>query len=218
MFEISNIERLVLLALDKGQAQMTEMRLVTVTGLDLKEVQDSLACLVKLGRARQVFHGSEPYHVSTTLSSQPIFPNWQELLGAFCAEVPPFEEGDTLATMYVSCGVVLLAAIVGGTRDEATISRATMLPIEFVMLVLGMAERQGVLSLDAAFDLQGTIRKRSHDFDEVEQSLDCLKEHLWEFCWTPGIEVALNNLRNGRQFGGAVDLWVNEEALERPLA
>jgi len=214
MFEMSKEERLVLLALDKCDWEMTETHLALVTGLLREEIQRSVDSLANLGRARQVLDRTETRYVWTSLSSQPIVSNWQEWLSAFCAVFPQFVDGDTLGTVFDSCGVVLLAAIVGGTRDEESISRATMLPVEFVMLVLGMAERRGVLSLDAAFDLQQTIRQRRHDFDEVFQSLDCLKESLWSFCWTPGIEADLCNFRGGRQFGGTIDRWLDQDALD----
>jgi hypothetical protein len=213
MFEISREEPLVLLALDKCDAVMTETCLGLVTGLPAEEIQKSVTSLAKLGRARRLLLEDETYYVLIPLSSQPVFRDWKEWLGTFCALSPQFVEGDTLGTMYASCGVVLLAALVGGTRDAESIACATMLPVRFAMLVLGMAERQGVLSLGSAFDLQQTIRERSHDFDEVEKRLHDLKEDLWEFCWRPEIEADLCTLREGRQFGGAVDRWVDQEVL-----
>jgi hypothetical protein len=210
MFEISCEERLVLLALDKYGAVMTETCLGLVTGLPAEKIQKSVASLAKMGRARRILLRDETYYVSISLSSQPVFPNWNEWLGTFCAVFPQFVEGDTLGTMYASCGVVLLAALAGGTRDVGSISHTTKLPVGFAMHVLGMAEREGVLSLDSAFNLKQTIRQRNHDFGEVEQRLHDLKEDLWEFCWTPEIEAELCTLREGRQFGGAVDRWVDQ--------
>jgi hypothetical protein len=214
MYEMSREERLVLLALDKRETGMTETSLGVVTGLHSEEIQKSIASLANLGRARQVLDGAETYYISNSLGSQPLSRYWTEWLKIFCAAFPQFVAGDTLGTMYASCGVVLLAAVVGGTRDAESIARATMLPVNFAMLVLGMAERQGVLSLDSAFDLQQTIRERSHDVAETERRLHCLKEDLWALCWTPGIEAALHTFREGRQFGGAVDRWIDQEALD----
>ena len=183
-----------------------------------EEIQESIIRLANLGRARRLLLEDERYYVSISLSASRHFqigrsgwePSVQCTLG--------FARRDTLGDRVLSsCGVVLLAAIVGGTRGRGfSIARATILPVEFAMLVLGMAERQRVLSLDSAFDLQQTIRGAGPWFPrEIEQRLHDLKEDLWEFCWTPGIEAELHTFRKGRQFGGAVDRWVDQEALDK---
>ncbi|MGA2219444.1 MAG: hypothetical protein ABSG51_15245 [Terracidiphilus sp.] len=85
MIEISSKERLVLLALEKCQAEMTEMRLVTVTGLPIEEVQESVVSLVKLGRARQVLDGPE---ATSEFTCKPVRP--RQILSESNAAPEPF--------------------------------------------------------------------------------------------------------------------------------
>ncbi|MGB8481461.1 MAG: hypothetical protein WCE63_21850 [Acidobacteriaceae bacterium] len=211
MNEISSKERLVLLAVERYESGISRTGLGLVTGLPMEVVQESIINLEVLGPIQQVL-GGKTYYVSTPLASHPLFPCWKEWLGIFCEAVPRVIEGDTLGTMYASCGVVLLAAILGDTRDAESIASVTTFSVKFVMLVLGMAERQSLWFLDSAFELQQELCDHLHDLVEIERCLQDLSDDLWELCWSPDIEAELHKFRAGRQFGGAVGCWVEEEA------
>lgn len=214
MNRLSSSDRLVLLALQAHAPCLTEDQLQMITHLPTEIVQESILTLEALNRARSGVDRGETYQVAIPLSDRPLLPLWEAWLAFYFEAQPPYAEGDTLATMYDQCGVILLTAIVSGTRDPDLISCVTSLPLPFTMLVLGMADRRNIWDLDSTFELQRRLTTTNIDLHEVDNCLDWLKEELWEFCWTPKIEAKLHEFRAGHQFGGKVDWWLDSETLD----
>ena len=201
MSEISSHERLVLLALRADPSGLTHSQLAS-------------RCVSKLEALKRAFHVVEAtytYYVAPPSLTGPLLPDWQGWLEFYCEAQPQYEQGDTLATMYACYGVVLLAAILGGTRDSERISRATTLPLPFVTLVLGMGSKRNVWDVDSVFQLQQRLSDGGADLGEIEKDLHWVKEELWEFCWTARIEARLHEFRSGHQFGGRTDTWIAAE-------
>ena len=211
MSKLSTKERLVLLALQAHAPGLNEHQLEMITHLPTETLQDCLSKLEALGRTHSVAGRLETCYVASPLSEVPLFPNWERWLALFCEAQPQYAEGDTLATMYCQCGVVLLTAIVAGTRDIDLISEVTTLPPAFVMLVLDMADTWNIWDLDSIFHLQERLSSGDVKLDQIESTLHWVKEDLWEYAWTPAIEATLHQYRAGHQIGGKVDWWIDSE-------
>jgi hypothetical protein len=211
MNSIGNKDRLVLLALEKLSAGSTEMSLAIATGMEFGDVQASIVRLEQIHRVERMEHGSKTYFFAAPLSEAPLFAYWEEWLDFFCEVHSPVTEGDTLATTYDCLGVVVLTALLSGNRDAEFIVRVSSLPLDFISLVLGLADRLKIWWLDSLFELQELLRDSNKALSEIDSCLQYVKENFWEICWTPGIEEALQDLRAGRQFGGKIDMWIADE-------
>ena len=207
MSVLSSKERLVLLALQADPSGLTHFQLTAVTSLGWEEIEQCVRRLETQDRACHLVEGPYTHYFARSLSEQPLFPNWEQWLALFCEAQPQFESGDRLATMYACCGVVLLTAVVGGTRNPELISQVTTLPLEFTRFVLAMADSRHIWDLESVFALQQRLCREDLEFGEIEKALHWVKENLWDFCWTPAVECRLHELRERRQFGGRTDSW-----------
>lgn len=212
MSQLSYKERLVLLALQAHASGLTKTQLAAITGLPSDTLRQPLSRLENLGRATIELTGHQERCYATVFpSNQPLVPRWQEWLAVFSEDQPQFEPCDAFATTYASCGVVVLTAIVGGTKDADRITLATTLPVAFVAQVLDMADRQDIWGLDSIFSLHQQLSHEVIDSAVIESTLHWVKENLWGLCWTPAVHVILNEHRAGRQFGGKTDDWTEAE-------
>lgn len=157
---------------------------------------------------------ASPSQSGLRVAAEPLFEDWQAWVADFCAHYPLAVEGDTLGTTFLSFGAVILSAILAGTRDETELADATRLPAGFVRFVLAMVTELKVsASLDLS-DLQRTLLSRRSDLREVKSSLEAAEEQAWNACATPETVPKLIELRAGRQFGGGMDAWVDEEGYD----
>lgn len=214
MTEVSSKERLVLLALQADASGLTHSQLTAVTSLGWEEVEQCVQRLEDLERAYHIVDGAYTFYFASPLPDEPVSPRWEEWLAVFCEAQPQLVDRDRLATMYASCGVVLLAALVGGTTDPERISRVTTLPLQFVSFVLALADSRAIWDLDCVFELHQRLRGEDVDFADIEKDLHSVKENFWDFCWTPAMEATLHELRERRQFGGKVDSWTEAEDVD----
>lgn len=211
MSNISNTDRLVLLALQAHASGATAAQLQIITHLRSSALQKSLARLASMNRAISFDDQAGLFFKSVPVSDQPLIPLWENWLAFYCETGPTSVEGDTRGTLYLSCGVILLTAITGGTRNPEIISRVTNLPPEFVSLVLAMAKTQNIWCLDSILHLQELLCGREIDLDEIEESLRRILEEFWACCWAPDIEALLHERRGGYQWGGQIDSWINPD-------
>jgi hypothetical protein len=109
------------------------------------------------------------------------------------------------------CGLVILTAVVSGTRDAQVLARLSTFPEGFVGWVLEMMDDLDVWWSDRLFDLERTILQNSSDFKDVDDSLHGVKEEFWNAatCASPAM---LRSLHGGRQYGGQVDPSLEESA------
>jgi hypothetical protein len=124
------------------------------------------------------------------------------------------EEGDTEATTYVSCGIVILAAVSTGSRDVQFLTGLTSFPDRFVLQVLRLMDRLELWSSVLAFDLERTIRQDATDFAGIDASLLSLTEEFYNAWWSPDLGAALHTFRAGRQYGGLQDRWIDDDDLK----
>jgi hypothetical protein len=110
--------------------------------------------------------------------------------------------------------VVLLAALVSGSKNMELIAGVTKLPFDFVLLVLGMADRVKVFDQDVAYEIQRAV-KDNQDFDEILDYLNELLEDFLGFRWRDEVEHRLDKFRTGRKLLGTVDDWVEAELLPK---
>jgi hypothetical protein len=121
-----------------------------------------------------------------------------------------YVERDGPTTTFVSCGAVLLAMIVVGSRSVQTLTNLTGLPAAFVEATLLVADR-GAHSLSFSYaELILAVNDHPGDFDPIEHELTCLMSDIWEQMdkqWPD----ALNILRSGYLYGGKQQTWTYEE-------
>lgn len=145
----------------------------------------------------------------------PLFENWQAWIAGLYDWYPPAILGDTLGTTFLSFGAVILSAISAGTRNEKQIAQVTSLPIGYVKFVLAMLHEHNLWdSLEPLDDLQRTLLSQRNDLGEVKLALEAAVEALWNRCATRETVAKMIELRAGRQFGGGMDTWVEEEGYD----
>jgi hypothetical protein len=208
---MSSEDRVVLLSLRNYERGLTQTEISLVTGLKPDEVDKSIAELERLRVAGHVYDDDNTFFVSIPLRDRPLVPFWEEWLKTFLSAFPQPPQGNPLDPHSSCGGVVLLSAIVSGSRDAKTIAVEAKYPLDFVKFVIRIAERQKVFSLDSAFELQQALKDSSQDLIEVRQCLDRLEDDLWLFCGTDGILAASDELLAGRPLGGNVDQWIDAE-------
>ena len=100
------------------------------------------------------------------------------------------------------CGIVVLSAVLAGSRDAQVVARLTTFTQGFVTLIIGIMDRLNVWFSDRIFDLEETILQRSSDFTEVDDSLQWVQEEFWNAWPSPALGAALGALREGREYRG----------------
>jgi hypothetical protein len=105
-------------------------------------------------------------------------------------------------------GIVLLVAIVTGTREPSVIAELTALPVDFVGTVMELCHRLDLWWSPRFYELQRTIREQSDNAEEVSDALHCVKEEFWTSWFSRTVEAVLHSSRQNLQYGGAKDTWV----------
>ena len=134
----------------------------------------------------------------------------KSLLDQFYNAADSYVEGDDPATTFSSCGAVLLASVVAGTRCAATLSRITGLPCDFITAVLLVMEADGHWSSLQFTDLILAVHHHLYNFEKLETVLNEFMAEYWakmEAYWCDVLEI----LRGGHLFGGKVQWWLDEE-------
>ena len=123
-----------------------------------------------------------------------------------------YVERDGPTTTLISCGAVLLAAIVAGSRSAQTLTALTGLPASFVEATLLVADSGGHFFSASYGRLILAVTQQPEDFDQVVHALSDL---FWDICETPGKDRqwgdALSILRARYVYGGKQQGWTYEE-------
>ncbi len=141
----------------------------------------------------------------------PLIDGWEKWLKRFWRNHNTTMPGDTLGTMFCSFQLVVLTTIASGSKRTTKITSATLLPAPFVATVLDIMSRKRQWNTEQMADLRAQLGRTPIDIWEVEDSLECVMERIWDDCWSPGMEATLHELRAGHQYGGRVDNWVDED-------
>lgn len=123
-----------------------------------------------------------------------------------------YVERDGSTTTLLSCGAVLLAAIVACSRSVETLTTLTGLPAAFVEATLLVADSGGHFFSVSYGRLILAVTQHPEDFDQVEHAL---RDLFWDICETPGRDRqwhdALSILRARHLYGGKQQAWTYEE-------
>jgi hypothetical protein len=121
-----------------------------------------------------------------------------------------YVERDSPTTTLFSCGAVLLAAIVAGSRSVQTLTTLTGLPEAFIETTLLVADSEGYFFFVSYGELILAVRQHPEDFDRIENALS---ELFWDMCEPPGWkwDDALSSLRARYLYGGKQQASTCEE-------
>jgi hypothetical protein len=147
---LTSKDRLVFLAVQNFKSGITEHVLPMITRLDRDVLQSSITVLQSQGLITSNDGGEPDYYAIPSFANEPLQPHWEDFLSKFWREHPPIVEGDTLGTRFISCGTVLLVAMISGCCDEHRIAWATTFPLKFVRLILQTAEDANVWGFESA--------------------------------------------------------------------
>jgi hypothetical protein len=142
--ELSMEERLVLCVLrNANQIVASASAISHLTDLDVPEVKALLQQLMAMGLCKRCLMEGEVRYSAVSLSETPILSNPLDWLAAYCSrplEVEEghseVEEGGAEALTYEMCGIVLLVAVLTGSRESLVIERCTDFPTNFVGIVI----------------------------------------------------------------------------------
>jgi hypothetical protein len=109
---------------------------------------------------------------------------------------------------------VILAALVLGTDSPAVLADVTQYPAPFVAAVCKEMMSKNLWFLPHVGDLAGCLRKVPNDWKHLQEDLNELMEWIWNAIWTPEAYIALESLRQRVLYGGEVQRWVDQDALE----
>jgi DNA-binding MarR family transcriptional regulator len=206
--EMSLEERLVLCVLRlANQIAQSASDVSRLTGLDRPAVEILLRRLIAMGLCERGSIEGEARFSAITLSGTPILNDPLAWLAAYCSH--PLDVGeDSEAVSYEMSGIVLLVAIVTGTREPEAISRLTKLPISFIAIIIELCDRLDLWWSPDFFELERVVREQSHDANEVASALVSVKEEFWWSWLSETVEEMLHSSREHIQYGGIRDSWV----------
>lgn len=213
MDQLTAVDRFVLFALRRSENALCHGTLVRLTGLCSAELEKALNELEFQGLVERVEHRGEICYLPISLSRTPLLTSYKAWLDNYCSRPELVEEGDTEIMTYISRGVVILAAVLTGSRDAQFLTRLTIFPHRFILEVICLMDRLELWSSLPAFDLERTIRQDATDFAVIDASLQLLTEEL-DTWWSPDSGAAFHTLRAGQQYGGKRDRCLDDDALK----
>jgi DNA-binding MarR family transcriptional regulator len=208
--EMSTEERLVLCVLrHANQIAQSASDVSRLTGLDRPAVEFLLRRLIAMGLCERGSIQGRMRYSAVSLSVTPILSDPLEWLASYCSRPIEVEEGDSEAATYEMCGIVLLVAMVTGTREPAVIAELTGLPADFAGIVIELCHRLDLWWSERFFELERTIREQGDDAEEVADALQCVREQFWMSWVSPSVAAVLHSSRGHMQYGGAKDAWAS---------
>jgi hypothetical protein len=218
MKELTTVARFALFALQRTNQPMRFGTLASMIDEWGEPLQKALDTLIKENLVRSVSAGPHAYYAAVQLAKEPLLPAIPEWLHCFHEHYPPSVPGDTQANTFVSCGVVLLAAVLTGSRDAELVEELLRLPAGFIALVLRLADAYQVWSSERMFDLQAALRKNADDFADISDALHSVNEDFALHCCDGARWILLHALRDRTLFGGSIECILDDEADSEPLA
>jgi hypothetical protein len=212
MEQLSTEDRFVLFVVRTSHHDLSAMAVSRLTSLPSVVVTKAIKELESRRLIEPIEHHGDICYLPIGLSQSPLMNDYGAWLDAYCSRPAPIDEGDTEAMTFMSCGIVILSAILTGSRDAQFLTRLTTFPEAFVRLVVGMMDRLDLWWSERLFDLETTIQQPSLDFTEVDVSLHSVTEEFWNAWRSPGLGAAIDTLRAGRQYGGLRDWWIDKNS------
>jgi hypothetical protein len=215
---LSTSENFVLFVIQRSNHDLVANDVMRLTSLSLAETEQALHKLSSLRLIEVIEDGGVTYYAPRRITASPLLPDFEGWLRNFCSFCPQWDEEDPEATTFDSCGVVILAALLSGSKEAGTLALITSLPEAFVMLVIGILERLDLWWSERLFDLEQTLLQHAMDYADVNSALHGVKEEFWNACWTPRIGEALEEFRAGHHYRSPLDAGSEtQNGTARPL-
>jgi hypothetical protein len=218
MQELTTVARFALFALQRANQPMRFETLASMTDEWGEPLQKALDTLIKDNLVRFDVAGPHAHYWAVPLAKEPLLPAIPEWLSCFHEKYPPSVPGDTQANTFVSCGVVLLAAVLTGSRDPELLEDLLRLPVRFIGLVLRLADAHKFWWSEPIFDLEAALRKNADDFAEISDALHGVNEDFVSNSCDGAEWTLLHALRDRMLFGGSIERILNDEADDERLA
>lgn len=197
MYELTVEERFTLVALQRSSRGKTSIALAYVTGMPIHLVEKAILKLEDLHLVESILSSEQPVYLPIDLGSEPIVANYTAWLLAFRQNLVASTESRPVDLIFASARLILVAAVLTGSRDKQFVASLTSLPIAFVTLMLSMMEMQDVWSSERVLHLDEVIRDGIYEFDEVELSLNRLMEEFTDVCWIPELSALIETAHSG---------------------
>jgi hypothetical protein len=218
MQELTTVARFALFALQRANQPMRSGTLASMIDEWGEPLQKALDTLIKENLVRSVDVGPNAYYSAVPLAKEPLLPAIPEWLHCFHEAYPPSVPGDIQANTFVSCGVVLLVAVLTGSRDLDLLEDLLRLPPGFIALVLRLADAYQFWWFERIFDLEAALRKNADDFADISDALHGVNEDFVLNCCDGAGWILLHALRDRMLFGGSIECILDDEADSKLLA
>jgi hypothetical protein len=200
---LSTSENFVLFVVRKSNHDLAADDVMRLTSLSLAVTGRALRRLSSL-RLIEVLEGDgRTYYVPRRVAASPLMRDFEGWLRDFCTFYPQWSEDDTVLTTFASCGVVIMAALLSGSREAGTVAFITSLPEAFVLHVLELLERLDLWWSKRLFHLAEILRQHAMDYAAVDLALLRVKQEFCHACRTPN--ELLEGLRAGQHYRSPLD-------------
>jgi hypothetical protein len=218
MKELTTVARFALFALQRTNQPMRSETLASMIQEWGEPLETALYTLVKENLVRSVAAEPHSYYSAVPLAKEPLLPAISEWLHYFHEQYPPSVPGDVQANTFVSCGVVLLAAVLTGSRDLELLEDLLRLPAGFIALVLRLADAFQFWWSERIFHLETALLKNAEDFADISDALHSVNEDFVLHCSDGAGWMLLHVLRDRTLFGGSIECISDDEANNERLA
>jgi hypothetical protein len=132
MEQLSTVNRFVLFVVRTSHHDLSAMAVSRLTNLPSIAVTKALKELESQRLIEPIEHHGETCYLPIGLVQSPLMTDYEPWLDAYCSRPAPVEEGDTEAMTFTSCGIVILSAILTGSRNAQFLTRLTTFTEGFV--------------------------------------------------------------------------------------
>jgi hypothetical protein len=212
MKELTTVARFALFALQRTNQPMRFGTLASMIDEWGEPLQKALDTLIKENLVKSGAAGPHAYYSAVQPAKEPLLPAIPEWLYCFHDQFPPSVPGDTQANTFVSCGVILLAAVLTGSRDLQLLEDLLRLPTGFIALVLRLADAYQFWWSERIFHLEAVMRKNADDFADISDALHGVNEDFVMHCCDGAGWILLHTLRDRTLFGGLTECILEDDA------
>jgi hypothetical protein len=219
MRELTTLERFTLYALQRSNRPMTSEALMSITMEWREPLEAAPDTLIKANLVRSSAEGSTAHYSAVPLSREPILPAVSDWLHRFYDKFHPWllVPGDPEENNSASCALVLLAAVLTGSRDPDFLAHILGLPERFVALLLWIAKNSEFWWSEQVFDLEAALCKNADDFADIQDALCSVMEAFDLDYYSTEEWDHLQRLRDGMIFGGLNELILEDIAGSEPI-
>jgi hypothetical protein len=219
MHELTTLERFTLFALSRSNRPMTCETLMSMTMEWREPLEAALDTLTKANLVRSSTEGSRAHYSAVPLSKEPLLPAVSDWLHRFYDKLHPWllVPGDPEENNSASCALVLLAAVLTGSRDPDFLAHILGLPERFVTLLLWIAKNSEFWWCEQVFDLEAALYKNPEDFADIKDALCCVMEAFDLDYYSTEEWDHLQKLRGGMIFGGLNELILEDIPGSEPI-